>query len=102
MTNPIARLDPALLEKLAEQDVVPGNIYPAQGGRKSPGTEYWLVVALTKTGAVCIGFDKDGNACSSGTYYQHSMRSRPIIGRGDIGNIKLKVDECPRCHTDQP
>ena len=27
-------------------EVRPGNIYPAKGGRK-PGTDYWLVVAVS-------------------------------------------------------
>jgi len=86
------KLDPDLLATIKEQDVLPGNIYPAQGGRKSPGTEYWLVVALTKNGAVCVGFDAEGNACSSGTYYKHAMRSRPVIGRADLSKMTLEIE----------
>ena len=86
------KLNPALLSTIREAAVTPGNIYPAHGGRKSPGTEYWLVIALTKNGAVCIGFDKDGNACSSATYYQHSMRARPVIGRADLSKVTLGIE----------
>ena len=43
-----------LAELSAVSAVVPGNIYPAKGGRK-PGTEYWLVVAVSDSGAHLIG-----------------------------------------------
>ena len=33
------KLSPETLKKVEAQDVLPGNIYPAKGGRKSPGTE---------------------------------------------------------------
>lgn len=46
------KLDTALLAKVHEySDVVVGNIYPAQGGRKTPGTSFWMVVAVSDHGA---------------------------------------------------
>ncbi len=87
------RLDPALLATFKDADVVPGNIYHAQGGRKSPGTEYWLVVALTKNGAVCLGFDAEGNACSAATYLKNAMRSRPILGRAYLSKMTLEIEK---------
>lgn len=60
------KLNPTLL-KVARQnsDVLPGNVYPAKGGRKTPGTEFWLVVAVSDTGAHCIGYDRNGNPVST-------------------------------------
>lgn len=86
------KLDPDLLATIKEQDVLPGNIYPAQGGRKSPGTEYWLVVALTKNGAVCVGFDAEGCASAATTYLKSAMRSRPVIGRADLSKMTLEIE----------
>ena len=79
-----------LLNKAKESsDVVPGNIYPAKGGRKSPGTEWWLVVAVSATGAHCIGFDADGRPCSTTSYLKNALRERPVIGRCDMDAIQL-------------
>lgn len=86
------KLNPALLATIQESDVLPGNIYPAQGGRKSPGTEYWLVIAVTKNGAVCVGFDLYGEACSATTYLKHAMRSRPVLGRADLSKMTLEIE----------
>jgi hypothetical protein len=86
------KFDPTLLAKAKENsDVLPGNIYPAKGGRKSPGTEWWLVVSVSNTGAHCIGFDKDGNPCSATSYLRGSMRERPIVGRVDLSKLTLEV-----------
>lgn len=79
-----------LLNKAKESsDVVPGNIYPAKGGRKSPGTEWWLVVAVSATGAHCIGFDQHGNPCSTTSYLKNALRERPVIGRCNLDAIQL-------------
>ena len=79
-----------LLQKSKEQsDVLPGNIYPAKGGRKSPGTEWWLVVAVSQAGAHCIGFDERGNPCSTTSYLKSALRERPVIGRCDLDAIQL-------------
>ena len=86
------KLDPFLLAAVREQDVLPGDVYPAQGGRKSPGTEYWLVVALTKNGAVCVGFDAEGSVSAATTYLKSAMRSRPVIGRADLNKMTLEVE----------
>ena len=71
-------------------DVVPGNVYPAKGGRKTPGTEYWLVVSVSQTAAHCIGFDAQGDPVSTTSYLKGAMRERPIIGRAKI-NVELEV-----------
>jgi hypothetical protein len=79
-----------LLTKAREDsDVLPGNIYPAKGGRKSPGTEWWLVVAVSNTGAHCIGFDASGHPVSTTSYLKNAMRERPVIGRVDMDAITL-------------
>lgn len=79
-----------LLTKAKENsDVVPGNIYPAKGGRKSPGTEWWLVVAVSETGAHCVGFDERGHPCSATSYLKGALRERPILGRCDLDAIQL-------------
>lgn len=76
----------------ANSDVLPGNIYPAKGGRK-PGTDYWVVVAVSQTGAHLIGFDKEGNPVSTASYLKGAIRERPIIGRCNIGDLKVEVME---------
>lgn len=79
-----------LLTKAKEEsDVVAGNIYPAKGGRKTPGTEWWLVVAVSTTGAHCIGFDERGHPCSTASYLKSALRERPVIGRCDLDDIQL-------------
>jgi len=79
-----------LLQKAKEDsDVIPGNIYPAKGGRKSPGTEWWLVVAVSNTGAHCIGFNAEGYPCSTTSYLKGALRERPVIGRCDLGAVTL-------------
>jgi hypothetical protein len=71
-------------------EVVPGNIYPAKGGRK-PGTDYWLVVAVSQNGAHLIGFDNEGNPVSTASYNKSAMRERPVIGRCDLSGLVLAV-----------
>jgi hypothetical protein len=79
-----------LLSKAKEEsDVVPGNMYPAKGGSKSPGTSFWLVIAVSNTGAHCIGFDEGGLPCSTASYLKGALRERPIIGRVDLTAIQL-------------
>ena len=88
------KFDPTLLAKAKENsDVLPGNIYPAKGGRKSPGTEWWLVVAVSSTGAHCIGFDEHGHPCSTASYLKGAMRERPVIGRVDLDAIQLTTEK---------
>ena len=74
-----------------ESDVLPGNIYPAKGGRKSPGTDFWLVIAVSNTGAHCIGFDGQGQPCSTASYLKGAMRERPVIGRVDLDKVLLEI-----------
>lgn len=69
-------------------EVVPGNIYPAKGGRK-PGTEYWLVIAVSATGAHLIGFNAEGEPVSTASYLKSAMRERPVIGWVDLSNLTL-------------
>lgn len=78
-----------LIKAKEDSDVLPGNIYPAKGGRKSPGTEWWLVVAVSMTGAHCIGFSSDGRPCSTTSYLKGALRERPVIGRVDLDSIVL-------------
>ena len=78
-----------LIKAKENSEVLPGNIYPAKGGRKSPGTEWWLVVAVSSNGAHCIGFDAEGRPCSTASYLKGAMRERPIIGRCDLSAIQL-------------
>ena len=69
-------------------EVVPGNIYPAKGGRK-PGTYYWLVIAVSAHGAHLIGFNAEGEPVSTASYLKSAMRERPVIGRVDLSNLTL-------------
>lgn len=69
-------------------EVVPGNIYPAKGGRK-PGTDYWLVVAISGTAAHLIGFNDTGDPVSTASYNKSAMRERPVIGRCDLSSLIL-------------
>ena len=73
-------------------EVVPGNIYPAKGGRK-PGTDYWLVIATSDNGAHLIGFNKDGEPVSTASYSKSAMRERPVIGRCDLSGLVLSATE---------
>lgn len=85
------KLDPGFLKTTKEaSDVLPGNLYPAKGGRKTPGTEWWLVVAVSDTGAHCIGLDAQGAPCSTASYLKGALRERPVVGRCDIEAIQLK------------
>ena len=85
------KFNPTLLATIQQSEVQVGNIYPAQGGRKSPGTEYWLVIALTINGAVCVGFDKDGEACSATTYLKSAMHNRPLLGQANLLTMNLEL-----------
>ena len=69
-------------------EVVPGNIYPAKGGRK-PGTYYWLVIAVSEHGAHLIGFNAEVEPVSTASYLKSAMRERPVIGRVDLSNLTL-------------
>lgn len=82
-----------LAKARGNSDVLPGNIYPAKGGRKSPGTEWWLVVAVSETGAHCIGFSADGLPCSTASYLKSAMRERPVIGRCDLSAVQLMPEK---------
>lgn len=83
------KLSPSLLRQVeSASEVVPGNVYPAKGGKGD--TEYWLVVSLTKNGCNLLGFDKDGNPCSTASYLRSAMRERPLIGRANIEALVLE------------
>ncbi len=84
------KLSSTMLKQVETHDVLPGNIYPAKGGRKSPGTEWWLVVAVSSTGAHCVGFNGRGDPCSATSYLKSAMRERPIVGRVDLGKLVLE------------
>lgn len=80
------------LSKLKEAcEVVPGNIYPARGGKR-PGTEFWLVASVTGNSAHLLGFGEDGTVVSTASYLKSAMRERPIIGRCDLSTFKLEVE----------
>ena len=92
------RLDTTLLNKLTtESEVLPGNVYPAMGGKKTPGTDFWLVVAVSNTGAHCIGFDSDGAPVSTTTYLKSAMRSRPVIARVDMAQVSIREISSEAC-----
>lgn len=85
------KIDPLLMNYVhTNSEVVAGNLYPAMGGRKSPGTDYWLVVSCSENGAHCIGFDAAGHPVSTTTYLKSAMRQRPVIGRVDMAALVLK------------
>lgn len=87
------RLSREAIKMVEAQDVLPGNIYPAKGGCKSPGAEWWLVVAVSNTGAHCIGFDREGNPCSATSYLKGAMRERPVVGKVDLSKLQLNLVE---------
>lgn len=88
------KLDTALLAKVHEySDVVVGNIYPAQGGRKTPGTSFWMVVAVSDHGAHLIGFDEAGTPVSTSSYGKHALRTRPLLARADLRQLNLSFLE---------
>jgi hypothetical protein len=85
------KIDKELLKNVTtNSDVVPGNIYPAKGGRRSPGTDFWLVVSCSTHGAHCLGFNSDGEPVSTASYNKSAMRERPLVGRVDMGAVVLK------------
>lgn len=88
------KLDPTVL-KVAQQnsDVLPGNVYPAKGGRKTPGTEFWLVVAVSNTGAHCIGYNSDGDPVSTASYLKSALRDRPVVCRVNLSSLELRLRE---------
>ena len=82
------KIAPEVLNQITQaSEVRVGNIYPAKGGRKSPGTEFWLVVALRTNGAVCLGLDAGGEIVSATTYLKSAMRERPVIGKLSMDNL---------------
>lgn len=86
------KLSKELLQHVRSQaDVLPGNIYPAQGGRKCPGTAFWLVVAVSDTGAHCVGYNEDGEPVSTTSYLKGALRSRPVVSRVDTNGLILKA-----------
>lgn len=88
------KLDTTLLTKVREySDVVVGNIYPAQGWRKSTGTSFWMVVAVSDHGAHLIGFDDDGNPVATASYGKHALRTRPLLARADLRQLNLSFLE---------
>lgn len=91
------KLDIFSLNRLKEaSDVVPGNVYPAMGGKK-PGTDYWLVIATSDTAAHMIGFNDKGDPVSTTSYLKHAVRQRPIIGFIDLSDLMLRIkDNGPR------
>lgn len=85
------KLDNKLLEHVQQQsDVVPGNVYPAKGGKRTENTAFWVVVACSATGAHCLGFNNNGEPVSTTTYLKGALRERPLIGRVDMNVVVLK------------
>lgn len=73
----------------AQCDVVPGNLYPAKGGK---GADFWLVVATSDTGAHLLGFNAAGQVVSTASYLKSAMRERPVIGRcTNLAALQLEV-----------
>lgn len=87
------KIDTSTLSSLkANSDVLPGNVYPAKGGRK-PGTDYWLVVAVSEHGAHLIGFNDKGEPVSTASYNKSAMRERPVIGRANLSKLTIEVEK---------
>tara|TARA_R110000868_G_scaffold112176_1_gene302276 strand:- start:941 stop:1210 length:270 start_codon:yes stop_codon:yes gene_type:complete len=85
------KIDKELLKIVSSNsDVFPGNIYPAKGGRRTPSTDFWLVVSCSTHGAHCLGFNSDGEPVSTASYNKSAMRERPLVGRVDMGAVVLK------------
>ena len=97
------KLHKSFIGVLREQsDVVPGNVYPAKGGSKSPGTEYWVVVAVSANGAHCIGFDAEGSPCSTANYVRGALRERPLLGKVNLDVISLQPAGLGSAHYERP
>jgi hypothetical protein len=73
---------------VGEQEVVVGNLYPAKGGKKD-STEVWLVVALSPHGAHLLGFNKEGEICSTASYLRTGLKQRPILGKVDLSSLTI-------------
>lgn len=85
------KLDSQLLEYVQQQsDVVPGNVYPAKGGKRTENTAFWLVVACSNTGAHCIGLNTAGEPVSTTSYLKGALRERPLVARVDLSAVVLK------------
>ena len=85
------RINPEAMRTLqAVSEVIPGNIYPAKGGKK-PGTDYWLVVAVSESSAHLIGLNANGDPVSTASYYKRAMRERPVIGRVELPTLEMKL-----------
>ena len=96
------RIDPTSLQSLhAAGEVRPGNIYPGKGGRQ-PRTEYWLVVSISGEACHLLGFDANGDPCSSASYNFHAMRQRPILGQVDLSKINLSLIGQPEAEKGKP
>lgn len=88
------KLDPTVLKVVQQNsDVLPGNVYPAKGGRKTPGTEFWLVVAVSDTGAHCVGYDRNCNPVSTASYLKSALRERPVVCRVNLSSLELRLCE---------
>lgn len=84
-------LDTGLLNQVRTMsEVRPGNVYPAKGGRRTPGTDYWLVVATSENGAHCLGFNEQGQPVSTTSYLKGALRERPLLGRVDMSGVQLR------------
>lgn len=85
------KLNTETVQKLrAACEVLPGNLYPGKGGRH-PTTAYWLVIAVTDTGAHLIGLNANGEPCSTASYNKSAMRERPLLGRIDLTKLILET-----------
>lgn len=74
----------------ASAEVSPGNIYPAKGGRRTPGTDFWLVVATSERGCHCLGLNAAGEPVSTASYTKSAMRERPVVARVDLSALVLR------------
>lgn len=60
------------------QEVRVGNLYPGKGGKGE--TAYWLIVALTQHGCVCLGLNAEGEVVNCSKYYRSAMKERALLG----------------------
>lgn len=64
---------------------------------KSPATAPLLttaqaahIVAVSDTGAHCIGYDRNGNPVSTTSYLKSALRERPVVCRVDLSALELQ------------
>ena len=83
-------IDPGLVDRtIVASDVVPGNIYAAMGGKRNPGTSFWIVMACSERAAHLLGIDSRGEIVSTSSYIKSALQRRPVLGRVDVSAVRF-------------